>query len=165
MSETDWRLLKSVQRNPRKPYASIAYDTGISRRTVERRLQRLIEAKALFAMPTIIPGALAGTVLASLRVVHSREDSLPLRRKISEELDDYIWHTLFMVSGEPSDPNSHTLFNLALPSVAKATEILARVKREVAARNPMIDLWEECITMTHAQDHYFEAKLASLGID
>src|SRR2546428_7923442 len=135
LSKTDWRILRSLQRNPRKPYASIAHDARISRRTVERRLQRMIQAKTLFAMPTLIPSSLAGTVLASLRVGYSQEDSRPLHQKISQELNDYIWHMLFMESTEPDDLTCYTLFNLALPSVAKASEILARVESEDIAKN------------------------------
>jgi len=165
MSITDWRIVRALQRDPRKSHSSIANQVRISLRTVERRLQRMVHAKALFAFPTLKPNALEGTILADLEVSYSHRDGPLLCRNISQQLVDYLWHMFFTVSAKPGDSVSYTFFNLALPSVAKANEILDSIKNERLAIDPRIELWVECFTLMQAQDHYLEARLSSLGID
>jgi hypothetical protein len=124
----------------------------------------MIQAKALFAMPVLNASALHGTVLADLEISHSLQDAPLLRRKLSQELNNYLWHMFFSVSTEPNDPTSNTVLNLALPSVVKAGEILDAMESEEAVKNPIMGLWEECFTLIQAQDHYLEEGLARLGI-
>jgi len=158
MSITDWKILRSLQQNPRRSYVSVANEVEVSTRTVERRLQTMIQEKVLFAMPSLNPKALSGTVLVSLAVGHSAHYTPAVDRKISKELDDYIWH-MFVTTPNEATSIQHTWFSLALPSIAKAREILEWAEKESEVRDSRIELVENFDVLMQSLEHYLETKL------
>lgn len=48
--KTDWLILKSLRKDPRKSTNRVAHDIGASRRTVERRINAMVENNAIFHM-------------------------------------------------------------------------------------------------------------------
>lgn len=47
----DWRILKSLSKNPRKNLREVASSLGVSSRTVNRRLHAMIEGKMFYLIP------------------------------------------------------------------------------------------------------------------
>jgi predicted HTH transcriptional regulator len=57
LTKTDWEIIKTIQTNPRLSYSLISKEVGVSARTAKRRLEKMIEELALFALPSIDPKA------------------------------------------------------------------------------------------------------------
>ena len=53
LSLTDWRILKSIRYNARKPIDQVAKEVGLTKRAVNYRFQRLLEGNAFFIAPII----------------------------------------------------------------------------------------------------------------
>jgi DNA-binding Lrp family transcriptional regulator len=164
LSDTDWRILESLQHNPRKSYVSISREVGISSRTVERRLRRMMNERALFSMIAINPKALQGTVMAELVIEHSPKDGLEIISRVAKELDDYMWHLVPLKPLQESNVQ-HTWFNLALPSVSKASEILDWASGQPSVRTAHVYLEEDHMIFLQNLDHYLERKLAEIGLN
>jgi DNA-binding Lrp family transcriptional regulator len=50
LTRTDFEILRSLRRSPRKGTGQLAEEVGVSVRTIERRLDKMIEEKAFFHM-------------------------------------------------------------------------------------------------------------------
>jgi DNA-binding Lrp family transcriptional regulator len=68
-SPADWRLIAAIRKDPRRSMKDLEESTGMSRRTVQRRLARLIEAKAVFIMPELDLSKLDGHRMVSVCAV------------------------------------------------------------------------------------------------
>lgn len=158
LSATDWKILRSLNANPRKSCLSVSQETGSSTRTVTRRLQRMVLEKGVFALAAIDPKALHGTVLASMNVGYSPRNGGELNRKISEKFDEYLWY-LFLTL--PSEQHvQHTVFNFALPNISKAREILEWTRKQPNILDSRIDLMEDHHILLENLDHYLERELS-----
>ncbi|HEV2118686.1 MAG TPA: AsnC family transcriptional regulator [Candidatus Bathyarchaeia archaeon] len=162
LSATDWKILRSLNPNPRKSCTSISQETGSSTRTVTRRLQRMVSEKGVFALAVIDPKALHGTVLASMNVGYSPRNGGELNRKILEQFNEYIWYLFFTLPSEQDV--QHTVFNFALPNISKAREILEWTRKQPNILDLRIDLMEDHHILLQNLDHYIERdfRVASL---
>jgi DNA-binding Lrp family transcriptional regulator len=66
--ETDWEIVKALQRNPRRRYDEVAKQVRLSPRTVRRRLERMVQGRAIFAVPDLNLKALQGVTKVTLRI-------------------------------------------------------------------------------------------------
>ncbi len=62
LSNTDWRIIKSLRYNAFKPLTKVAQELGLSTKTVRRRFQRLIDNNAVVIVPAIQPGDVPNTI-------------------------------------------------------------------------------------------------------
>ena len=116
LAETDWSIVKSLRRDPRKPYQKVADELGLSRRAVERRARRMIDAGALFVLPELDLRRLEGGVLASLDVFYWPEHKQGIDRKVQERYGELV---LITHSTSPE----FGWYALVVPNVAVAHEI------------------------------------------
>lgn len=65
----DWQLIQALRRGARAPYEELADATGMSEKTVRRRVQRMIEAHALMLNPHIDYSRIRGIIPTIARVV------------------------------------------------------------------------------------------------
>lgn len=89
LTDTDWVIVKSLRRDPRKSYLEVAKGLGISRRTVKRRAERMIRGRALWMLPELDLRRLEGGVLASLSVYYPPEAKQGVDRQIYERYGEY----------------------------------------------------------------------------
>src|SRR5437879_4609267 len=75
LTHTDWKIIKDIQTDPRRSYSVISREVGMSRKTVKRRLQKMIEEEALFVIPSWNPKALDGAIIADLVVFYANPGS------------------------------------------------------------------------------------------
>lgn len=123
LGEPDWRIYRSVRADPRKPQAQVSRESGLSTRTVKRRLARLAEERALLLAPNLDPKILVG--VASNLVVRCSNAARDRVRAglVSEAGDSLILEETYR---EPL-----LGFSLVTPNVAKA-QALHRSAREHA---------------------------------
>lgn len=116
LTETDWRIVKSMRRNPRKPYGEIAVETDLSRKTVEGRAKSMIGAAALFVLPVLDLGKLEGGVIASLDVRYRPGLKRDADRQIIERYGQllFLTHSILPEGG---------WFAFMVPNLAVAHEI------------------------------------------
>lgn len=77
----DWRLIEAVRAGPRRPLSELAQATGFSPRTVQRRLTRLVEGRALFMSLKTDFSRFKGQVAVHARVEYaSSEDREEVER-------------------------------------------------------------------------------------
>jgi DNA-binding Lrp family transcriptional regulator len=62
LSNTDWRIIKSLRYNAFKPLSKVAQELGLSTKTVRRRFQRMIDNNAVVIVPAIQPGDVPNTI-------------------------------------------------------------------------------------------------------
>jgi len=146
LSRTDVDIIKSLSRDPRKPYSDAAKELGLSSRTVRRRLGGLVEGKAIFVIPSMDPSALEGALLADLLVEYSGgEDRTIVNQEILSKLDD------FLIRSQLGDPG-YGFFNLFITKISAVHEIRRIVRSIKGVKDARIDLVQERLEFF---DHLF----------
>ena len=91
ITKTDLRIIGALRREPKKPYRAVASMLGISSRTVRRRINRLVEGKALFVTAEIDVKAMTGGVCANLVVsYHNPSAKKRLDTRIPARFEPYV---------------------------------------------------------------------------
>jgi DNA-binding Lrp family transcriptional regulator len=49
--DVDWKILKAVMHDPRRDSSEVAEETGVSKRTINRRLRRMTETNVAYLIP------------------------------------------------------------------------------------------------------------------
>jgi DNA-binding Lrp family transcriptional regulator len=141
LSQTDAEIVRALARDPRKMYSGVAKELGFSSRTVKRRLERMIEGKAVFVIPSIDPSALEGAMVADLLVQYSgREGRDVVNQRILSELDDCV---IRAVMGDPD----YGLFNLIITRVSAVREIPKRVASFAGVASARVDVVQDRLEM------------------
>jgi DNA-binding Lrp family transcriptional regulator len=89
MTKTDWRIVVGLRGDPRGSYGSIAEATGLSVRTVQRRVQRMTEQAAILLIPRFDITKLEG-ILAALITFYDPADKEAVDGAILAEFDEII---------------------------------------------------------------------------
>ncbi|TLX97677.1 MAG: AsnC family transcriptional regulator [Thaumarchaeota archaeon] len=158
LTPTDWRIIKAIQGNPRQSYSVVSREVGISQKTVRRRLQRMIEERALFAVPSWNPQALDGAIMADLIVFYANPESkADLDNRIVSHFDKFlIWTRLSSID--------HGFFNLIIGNISKAKEILTWVKEQPGVGSAFVELVQDRIEVYESFNEPVEKKLAEASI-
>ncbi len=153
LSKTDWSIIKSLQNDPLRSHTLIARDLGVSGRTVKRRLDRLIEGKALIAIPKLDLSAIDGTV-ANLVVNYTNpEQRKEVEQQILSYLDDYIFRA-------DLSQRTHGLFMLILRNVPQANAISKWVRQQAGVSRHRLDLFQERIEQWESYHELLNSKQA-----
>ena len=112
---SDWGVYRSIRDNPQKPLRVISAETGLSLRTVKRRMQRYTEENAVLVAPDLNPKLLDG-VAAELLVNCDEATINEVSKRISKKAVDCIFHQEQFV--EPC-----ALFSLIANNISRAKEI------------------------------------------
>jgi len=159
LGKTDWGILRAIQREPRKPCAAIATELGLSSRTVKRRMQRMIDEAAIFGLPSLNPRAAEGAVMATMLVTYTAETKKEVDETIGTHLESHLWHTFHMLPYRTGDPWVCG-FNLILPDVGEAEEVLRWAKRLPGIHGVRIDLFHGMETLYGPLDEEIESGMA-----
>jgi len=153
LTHTDWRIIKALQTDPRQSYSVISRKVGMSQKTVKRRLQRMIEERALFVIPSWDPKALDGAIIADLVVFYANPGSkTDLDKRISSQFDNLL------VSTRLSDVE-HGFFNFIIGNVSKAKEILTWVNEQPGVGSAFMELVQDRIEVYEAFNEPVDMKL------
>jgi DNA-binding Lrp family transcriptional regulator len=119
LTAVDWSIIRTLRRNPRMPFREIAVCLHLTARTVKRRLNRMIEQRALFVFPALDCHRLEGRILVTLAVFYSD----PALKQDAEErlLSIFSAYYLFTPSPEPI----YAAYAFLVPALAVADEIRA----------------------------------------
>jgi DNA-binding Lrp family transcriptional regulator len=135
--ENDWKIVASIQRNPRKPYSEIASELGLSTRTVRRRLERMLEERALFSFPDVDFRKLSGSIVVDLVVFYTSPE---VKQSVDNEVvskfrDNLIFGTLY--------DRNHAWYLLVLPNLTMVEEVRSETSKIPGAKTvyvfPIVD--------------------------
>ncbi len=155
LSKTDREIVRNIQRDPRKSYNVIAKELGVSSKTVKRRLERMVEGKALFVVWSANLEAFEGAILADLRVIpDSNESRSEVDQKIISRLEDYLYYSGLW--------EGLSIFLLIVPSVSKMQETVKWVKEQRGVSNARIDILLERIALFEQSSEALEKKFRSV---
>jgi DNA-binding Lrp family transcriptional regulator len=122
LTETDRAIIGSLQEDPWKPYSVVAKELGLSAKTVKRRVTRLTEAGAIYALPDVDLKVIHGIIPAELVVSYCQSDR---RAEVNERIASYIRDC--QVFSQISE--SHGYFALMVPNVSMVEAIESRVRQ------------------------------------
>ena len=158
LTHTDWKIIKVIQTDPRQSYSVISREVGMSQKTVKRRLQKMIEEKALFVIPSWNPKALDGAVIADLVVFYTNPGfKADLDQRIISQFDELL------ISTRLSDIE-HSFFNLLIRNIYKAKEILAWVNEQPGVGKAFIELVQDRIEVYESFNEPVDKKLTEASI-
>ncbi len=149
-SKDDLRIVRTLQKEPQKPYTDIAKELDLSSRTVKRRIRRLAEGKALYLIAELNPRFLSGGIVCGLLVSHDESGSKSLsERRIVSHLGDQL---LF---ADLDDPR-HGYFALIIENVASAQDILNWALTQEGVSEGRIDIVQEVISLYGVYEEQLE---------
>lgn len=153
LTETDWGIVRTLQQNPRKSYGVIATKLGVSSRTVRRRLQRMIDDRAIFILPSMNPAALEGVIQADLLVSYENPKSKgEVDQRIMAIWDDYL------ARAEVGGPDS-SFFNLFIKNISQAQEVLEWLNSQSGVKSTRIDLIQDRFELYASLNSELKGKL------
>jgi DNA-binding Lrp family transcriptional regulator len=158
LAEGDLEVLRSLLSDPTKSYDAMSEETGMSNKTVKRRLERMLRGMALFKIPSLDPGSLRGAVLGELLVIYESPEAM---RREKGEIESHLEGQL--LSAQLGDPD-HMLFLLAMPNVSQVKVILSWVKQQPGVKSAFLDLVEDRIEQYEAFSQQLKRKLVQVRV-
>ena len=120
LSKDDWKIYRSLRDNPKKLQSSISGETGLTDRTLKRRLSALTEGNAFLISPELDSSRIDG-VATELLVKYSNNNVPEVIDEVQAEVENYLIHVERFE--EPC-----ILFSLITANFPKAHEIREKVK-------------------------------------
>lgn len=121
-SRTDGRIINALLANPRRPLAQVSKEAGVSDRTVNRRLRRMIRNGDLAALARLDQRSARDFLFAELFVSYPGELKGGIDAEITAHYSECIWHVLHLVPLRTGEDH-HCVFNLILHNISEADEI------------------------------------------
>ena len=140
LTETDQLIVNYIRQNPRRPYKEIAVRLGVSYRTVKRRVEKMLDGRALFAVPQLDLARMEGGVLAGLDLRCASGLKAEAIRQILGRYGDLLFAT-------QSNQTDYCWFMFILPNLATAKEIEGWVGSLDGAKEPKVRVVEEVFTL------------------
>jgi len=141
LSEDDLEVVGSILTDPTKSYNAISKETGLSNKTVKRRLERMLRGRALFMIPSLNPESLSGATLAELLVFYESPEAM---KKENGRIE------------------THMLFLLVITNISQVKEILNWVKQQPGVKSAFLDLVEGRIEQYDAFSQQLKRKLTQV---
>ena len=123
LTESDWKIIGSLQEDPWKPYRTISKELKISSKTVKRRVEALEKGAAVYLLADVNMRAVEGIIPADLLIFYENRSNInsAVKDKTRLQIAEYLGDQL--VFFDPNfDPNIEH-FGLILSSISKSQEI------------------------------------------
>jgi DNA-binding Lrp family transcriptional regulator len=150
LDETDLLILGAVGWSARKPNVSVAHETGLSAKTVRRRLEKMQENHTIGMGLFLDYRRLAAVLVADLLIVHVRSEKENINRKIQTMVGERMLPPSF------STPRAGG-FRLMLTNISEQRDILRVVSRLEGIRYAWLDVLVEDVLV--AETYYAMERL------
>ncbi len=137
MTRTDWKIVNALMEDGGRDLAEVATSLGVSARTVQRRLVKMKEARAVFLSGAPNVGAVAGLVCCF--VVFCPDG--PSKRSV----DASIRSDFRRLGHIDSSPGEYSAFGVPCENLAEADKILERLKSMDGVENAGMRIMKEVI--------------------
>ncbi len=133
---TDWQIIRLLLRDAEKEVRDLSEKVKLSRRTVNRRLNEMMNARAIFVMPCVNLKN-AGGVPYHL-MIQSEEER---KSKVDELVASRIGNLVFRASVAETG----SIFGFTGANVADGNEVLKWVKKLPGVRTARLSIVEEVV--------------------
>ncbi|HKT21301.1 MAG TPA: AsnC family protein, partial [Nitrososphaerales archaeon] len=144
LSRTDWRIMAALRPDATKSYGTLANELGLSRKTVKRRLDRMVAGNAVFTMAAHEVRN-AESPEANMAVFY--EDSAD-RSKTDPEILRVLADHLLYAGIWPG----YSVYAVAIPNVARGDELAARVRGVEGVRDARSSIIDERVELFESLD-------------
>jgi DNA-binding Lrp family transcriptional regulator len=148
LADTDWAIVRNLEKDALKPYVQVAKELGVTPRTVKNRLQRLERQNALVLHPTLDIASVDRMVCLVLFYSYTNHEAKSAvdQAMVGHFDDSYLWGTLtdperaylVLVAPTQASVKHHLNWTKRLPGVAGA-------RAQIVVEN--INLWEKAIDL------------------
>lgn len=124
LTESDWKIIGSLQEDPWKPYRAISKELKISSKTVKRRVEALAKGAAVYLLADVNMRAVEGIIPADLLIFYenrSNNINSAVKDKTRLQISEYLGDQL--VFFDPNFVPDMDHFGLILSSISKSQEI------------------------------------------
>jgi DNA-binding Lrp family transcriptional regulator len=149
LSSDDLKIIKSLQKEPLKPYTEIARELGLSVKTIKRRIIRLTEGDALYIVAELDPKFLSGGIVCGLLIFY--DDRRP--DDLVEEIISYLGDKLMFAN---LDDLHHGYFAFVITNLAMAQQILDWALDRKGVSSGRIDIVQEVISLYSVYEEQLE---------
>ena len=153
LSNTDWRIIKSLRYNAFKPLSRVSKELGLSTKTVRRRFQRMIDNEAIVVVPSIQPGGVPNTITHVL-LLYFKEAR---RKQALMEALDLFEDRYFLVD---TTPEGNAMIGLVAQTLAETEENFIRSRKIEGVRNVKMLILKETQDFSEWIDLEIERKIA-----
>jgi len=123
LTESDWKIIGSLQEDPWKPYRAISKELKISSKTVKRRVEALAKGAAVYLLADVNMRAVEGIILADLFIFYENRSNInsAVKDKTRLQITEYLGDQLVFFDPNFAPDMDH--FGLILSSISKSQEI------------------------------------------
>ncbi len=154
----DWDIIRALRKSPRKSYADLAREMGLSTRAAKARILRLSTEGVVFAWPSLDFHAVKGDVFVFLAVQYPGDRKVEIDGAITAHLEPYLWHMMHMLPYRSGDlwPCG---YDLVVPNVAVVREILDWARGLPGVKWARTYLYENIFSFLDTYDRWLESEL------
>lgn len=123
LTESDWRIIGSLQEDPWKPYQAISKELKISSKTVKRRVEALAKGAAVYLLADVNMRAVEGIIPADLLIFYENKSNINsvVKDKTRLQIAEYLGDQLLFF--DPNFAPNIDHLALILSSISKSQEI------------------------------------------
>lgn len=155
LTPADWRIILSLQRGDpwKKSFSIVAKETGLSTKTVKRRVQSLVEAGGIYLLASVNLGSFEGFVPADLNVLYKSPE---VSEKVADGSREYLGDTLVFADVED---RHHGYFALAVPSVARIREIESHARNYDGVSGARVEVLHDILSVRRFHNEQTKANV------
>jgi DNA-binding Lrp family transcriptional regulator len=136
MTATDWQIARLMLRNAEKSIADVAAEIRVSARTVKRRLDRMMDASAIFVMPMIDQAKSSGI---SYQVIVESEDGK------KSEVDRLVTSRIPNLVFKTADPSSTLIYGFSGRNIAEGKELLEWLRKQRGVHTATVNIVDRVV--------------------
>lgn len=156
MTKTDWQIIKLVLRNAERKVTEIAKEVKLSTKSVNRRLNEMMNSRAIFIMP-VVDLRKAGGISYQL-LVEARDGN---KSKVDEVVSSNIPNLVFRASAAKND----LIFGFNGTNIAEGSEILKLVKKVPEVKSAKLNIVENVVHVYDWIEKEVEERSNSIKLD
>ena len=152
LSNTDWRIIRSLRYDAFKPLSKVAQEWGLSTKTVRRRFERMIDNNAVVIVPVIQPGDVPNTITHVL-LLYFRESQR--EQALTEAL--HLFEDRYFLIDTTSEGNA--MLGLVAQTLAETEENFIRSRKIEGVQNVKMLVLKETKDFSEWLDREIERKI------
>lgn len=155
LTPSDWRIIGSLQRGDawKKSYSIVARETGLSTKTVKKRIDLMVHEGAIYLLTSVNLGSFEGFVPADLVIFYQAPE---FRDKVVEAVRDFLEEMLVFADVEDEQ---HGYFALAVPNIARIREIQNWAQRSDGVGSVHVEILHDILSLRRFYDEQVRAKV------
>ena len=155
LKRADWEIMAALRPDASQPYGALAKKTGLSAKTVKRRLDRMVAGGAVFTMALHETRAVVGGLEANLVVEYEPgADRSSVDGEIVDALEDRLFYAGVWAR--------YSVYAISLPNLVAAEEVEKVVGKIRGVKSAKASIIDERLELYGSLDHVIATRLAAV---